>query len=79
MSTKNSITLKIDKDITPVHNLARRIPFSLKERVKKEFDKNGATWSNQEARRLHRLGKSYGRCRKAKQITENMPRSTRSE
>ena len=31
--------IEIDKDITPVHNPARRIPFSLKERVKKELDK----------------------------------------
>ena len=31
--------IEIDKDIRPVHNPARRIPFSLKERVKKELDK----------------------------------------
>ena len=36
---KKQYHIELDKDITPVHNPARRIPFSLKERVKKELDK----------------------------------------
>ena len=73
--------IEIDKDITPIHNPARRIPVSLKERVKKELDKMEqlGVIKKQEDYTDWASPMLVVRCRKAKEITENMPRSTRFE